>query len=130
MTGPKFPGTVWGQVNGVVRPVVLSRAASEQAPPAGGSVYYSCKVQQKPEGGAEGAGWCQVRLSAALPHSTLQVSVVQTRCWFRSRCLLGGFGSVGRLNAQQGLDRLQRHALRGLNVHGGSIWPVNDHNPV
>lgn len=68
MTGPKFPGTVWGQVNGIVRPVVLSRAQSEQAPPAGGSVYYSCKVQQKPEGGAESAGWCQVRLSAASLH--------------------------------------------------------------
>lgn len=71
-----------------------------------------------------------VRYVCLQPHSTLKVSVVQTRCWFWSRCLLGGFGSVGRLNAQQGLDRLQRHALRGLNVHGGSIWPVNDHNPV
>lgn len=43
---------------------------------------------------------------------------------------LRGLGLLSSLDAQQSLDGLQRDPLRGLNVHGGPVRPVDDDDPV
>lgn len=73
---------------------------------------------------------CTVILSRRLPSSHLYRFLQHLTGPGSGQGSLGGIGSVGSLDTQQGLNCFQGNSLWGLDVHGGPVRPVYDHNPV